>query len=346
MEVVSSPGRLNIIGDHTDYAGGLSLACAIEQKLQLSFLRQPNVVELRTNYVEGSAKFSLDNLDEQFIASLQPTWIRRVAAVGYLLTQRNIPIAGFSGSLTSQIPVGSGLSSSAAIALASCLAFAPDIDITDAVKVAQQSEWLAAGVRCGLLDQLSIAYGRKDHALLIDFSVESTQQIPVSENIEFWIIDSQIERSLADSAYDDRRQCIEQVAAQLGPLPNLSVDELQMLKPLEKQRARHVVTECARVKAAAGALFSGDHRGLGALMNESHESLRSDFEVSLPALDQLVEAARQIPGVLGARITGAGFGGCCVALCERGAIKDPESLSGKGWLSRPADGLQLLTANE
>lgn len=338
MEIVSAPGRLNIIGDHTDYADGFSLACAIDQHLQLTFTRQTDVVELQSNYSEQSAAFTLHECED--CASIEPQWLRRVAAVGVALQRRGYQLQGLSGSVSSTIPVGAGLSSSAALAMAAGLALCPDVTLPDLVLAAQQSEFLAAGVRCGLLDQLTIAYGRKDHALFIDFGTGTTAAVPVPDDIEFWIIDSQLERSLAESAYDERRQSIERVTATLGPVPQLSLNELHKLDIVDQRRARHVITECARVIDATKALRGGDKRQLGQLMNESHESLRVDYEVSRPELDNLVALARTQPGVYGARLTGAGFGGCVVALCERGSISNPAALSGRGWLSRPANGLQ------
>jgi galactokinase len=149
MEIVSAPGRLNIIGDHTDYADGFSLACAIDQHLQLTFTRQTDVVELQSNYSEQSAAFTLHKCED--CASIEPQWLRRVAAVGAVLQRQGYQLQGFSGSITSTIPVGAGLSSSAALAMAAGSALCPEVTLSDLVLAAQQSEFLAAGVRCGCL---------------------------------------------------------------------------------------------------------------------------------------------------------------------------------------------------
>ena len=245
------------------------------------------------------------------------------------------------------MPVGAGLSSSAALELSLALAFGFEGTPIELARLGQRAEHRAVGVPCGLLDQLTSATGVEGHALLLDLAegvddAAMVTPVPMPDHVDVVVVHSGQERSLAGSAYAERRAQCEQAAALVGPLAHASTDDIAAIDdPVLRRRARHVATECARVRAAAEALRAGDAATFGRLMLESHASLRDDFEVSTDALDATVSRLMAVPGVLGARLTGAGFGGCVVALCERGAVPDPAALTGRGWLVRPPAGASV-----
>jgi len=334
---VHSPGRVNIIGDHTDYAGGLALPCAIDLGVSITGHTDDERIELRSETLDGIVSFPIDA--PPAIASIEPRWGRHVAAVAAELSART----GLVGRIDSTLPVGAGLSSSAAFDVALALALGDDRPRMELARLAQRAETTAVGVPCGLLDQMSVVFGRVDHAMLIDFSDDTFEQVPFPEDLVIWILHSGQERELADSQYAERRRSCEIATERIGPLATSSIADLEVLDGDVRRRARHVITECERVRLAAAALRDGDPVRLGELMVESHASLRDDFDVSTAILDDLVARLLAIPGVHGARLTGAGFGGCVVALCERGSVTDPSELTGRGWLVRPADGAHRMT---
>ncbi len=242
---------------------------------------------------------------------------------------------GFDGSITSNLPLGAGLSSSASLEIAVALALGFDGTPMELALLAQRSEFTAVGVPCGLLDQFSCVFGRDGHALLIDFNAASIEPVPIPEDLEIIVVHSGVERTLAGSAYSERRAACETAASIIGELPECEIGDLDAISdPVVRRRARHVITECERVVNATSALRDHDARAFGALMNDSHRSLRDDFEVSTNEVDELVSHLTSIPGVHGARMTGAGFGGCVVAACEPGSIVDPSSFTGRGWKVR------------
>jgi galactokinase len=259
------------------------------------------------------------------------------------------PDRGFDGEVTSTIPIGSGLSSSAAQELAVALALGIDGPPEALARLGQRAEQRASGVPCGLMDQLASAVGLEGHALLMDFTSGSVEAIPLPSGVDVVVVHSGQHRALATSGYAERRAACERAAAIIGPLRDIAViragagagagagtDALGAIDdPVVRRRARHVITENARVGAFAEALAARDLAAAGQLMVESHASLRDDFEVSTPALDALVERLIATPGVHGARLTGAGFGGCVVALT------DPETLD-EGWTVRPSGGARRL----
>jgi galactokinase len=231
--------------------------------------------------------------------------------------------------------LGAGLSSSASLELACALALGFEGTPRELALLAQRAEHSAVGVPCGLLDQLSGAFGREGHALLIDFASTTIEEVLLPEDIEILVIHSGIERALAGSAYAERREACERAASIIGPLADCGSEALDGISdPIIRRRARHVITECQRVRESVAALRAGDPGTFGRLMVESHISLRDDFEVSTVEVDRLVERLVAIDGVHGARVTGAGFGGCVVAIGEPGAIADPAAFTGRGWRVR------------
>ena len=334
---VHAPGRVNLIGDHTDYADGLALPCAIDLGVTITGIHQPDRVELRSDALEGTVALSLES--ELDIASIEPRWGRYVAAVAREVGRPQ----GLVGIIESTLPTGAGLSSSAALEIALALAFEFAGSPMELALLGQRAERSAVGVPCGLLDQLSIVFGRAGHAMVIDFADNAIEHVAFPKDLDIVVLHSGQERQLADSQYAERRTSCELAATRVGPLANATSADIDTLDGDLQRRARHVASECERVRQAAVALRENDPTTVGQLMTLSHASLRDDFEVSTPVLDELVDRLNATPGVYGARLTGAGFGGCVVALSERGAIRDPNALSGRGWIVHPSDGARRHT---
>lgn len=336
------PGRVNLIGDHTDYNGGLALPMAIDLGTTVHFVPDDGRrVLLRSEGETLPAEVDLDvGLDPQRLAALEPRWARYVAAVVAAVR----PDHGGRGSVRSTVPAGAGLSSSAALEVALALALGLRGEPLTVARTCQHAEHVATGVPTGLMDQLTVMAARADHALLIDFSLLSTAPVAVPEGTEVVVVHSGESRTLDRSAYATRRAECEAAARAIGPLGSADAAAAASLAdPVLRKRARHVTSECARVRAMAASLAGGDPAGAGACMTDSHRSLAEDFEVSTPALDALVAWLVSQPGVHGARLTGAGFGGCAVAFTAPGAL-DPASLPTPAWRVRAAGGARLDAA--
>jgi galactokinase len=308
-----APGRVNLIGEHTDHTGGLCLPMAIQLGTTVVGEAGGDVVRLRSAGHDGTAEIPLDVDDP---ARFEPPWARYVAGVVAVLG----PSIGFDGEVSSTLPIGAGLSSSASLALAVAVALGARFDSVDLAALCQQAEQRASGVPCGILDPLACAAGVNGHALLLDTSSHLVTPVPVPDGIEIIVVDSGERRALADGRYAARHA--EALAA---------VAEEDPRDPLLQRRARHIRSENERVLAAVDALRAGDAPTLGAILVAGHRSLAEDFEVSTPALDALVARLGAMPGVHGARLTGAGFGGCVVAVTEPGAIRE-------GWVVTASDG--------
>ncbi|HPK02345.1 MAG TPA: galactokinase [Candidatus Sumerlaeota bacterium] len=321
--LVRAPGRVNLIGEHTDYNGGFVLPMAIERAVWIAL--RPRADELVTVW-------SLDFHEEQSFSAVAPRhdpsagWVEYQKGVAWALGAEGVPLRGWEGVVGGDIPIGGGLSSSAALELAAARAFAAvanlDWDPIRMARLARQAENHWVGVSCGIMDQLISAAGRRDHALLIDCRTLAISPVPLPAGAAVVILDTATRRSLESSAYNERRARCEAAARHFGldSLRDLTREMLEArgaeLEPVTRRRARHVVTENARTLEAAEALRAGDATRLGRLMDASHASLRGDFEVSSPELDQMVALARARPECLGARMTGAGFGGCAIALID------------------------------
>ena len=323
-----APGRVNLIGDHVDYNDGLVLPAAVERAAHVAFRPRP---DRRLRIVSADLKDGAD-LD---LTRLRPGtmvgWSAYPAGVAWALAEAARPVAGLDAALAGDVPVGAGLASSAAVevAFAFALRHAGGLGLSDSelARVCQRAENEFVGVRCGIMDQLTSACAKAGHALLIDCRCLEIRPLPLPRHVRIVVVETGAERRLAESGYNRRRAECEETLARLARLDpairsyrDLWPDRLSglvgRLPPRLAARARHVVTEIDRVARAADALSAGDLPRLGALMFESHASLRDDFEVSSAALDLLVAAARSAPGAIGARLTGAGFGGCAVALVE------------------------------
>lgn len=325
----TAPGRVNLIGDHTDYTGGLVLPMAIDRATVLEATRGGTRIELDSRELDGHVSIPLPALPDH---ALVPSWGRYVAAVASLVS----PDVGITGTLSTDIPVGGGLSSSAALEIAVALALGVDPDPTGVATLCQRAENLATGVPTGIMDQLCIMSATEGHATLIDCASKSVTQVPVPADVTV-VVRFVAHRTLEGSAYADRVAECRRAEDLIGPLRSATVDDVRTIgDETVRARARHVVTENERVRAFAAALASGDWTAAGRLMLESHRSLSGDYAVSTDVMDAAVEETARAAGVFGVRMTGGGFGGCIVALCSPGADV-------AGWRVRPSAGARLIS---
>lgn len=334
--VARAPGRVNLIGEHVDYNDGFVLPMAIDRDVTLvGAPRADNRVRIYSLNFDQTAEFALDSLSHT-----GPEWAYYAQGVAGMLQTFNYNLRGFDAVMRGDVPIASGLSSSAATELATIMAFEAagsihptdqgknvlsdknPIDRVQAARVAQRAESEFVGVKCGIMDQFISALGKKDHALLIDCRSLEYELIPMPQGATVLVVDTTAPRALAGSAYNERRgQC--EIGALLLSVESLrDVDvkkfkrEAQMLPPDILDRVAHVVFENVRTLDAVQAMRAGDLETLGICMNQSHDSLRDLYEVSSKELDAVVDIARQAEGVYGARMTGAGFGGCAIALVD------------------------------
>lgn len=329
------PGRVNLIGDHTDYNQGLALPMAID--LGVTVELDPSgrhSLTVASGAFEGRAELPLDPFAPVDPAVVEPRWARPVAAMATLAP------AGVGGLLRidSTLPIGAGLASSAALSVALAEVFAPaGLPLESIVSWCQQAEHLC-GIPVGAMDPLVCAGGHRGHALLIDFATMVTGRVPLPADADVVVVDSGQRRALRDAPYAARVEECQEAAAVIGPLGLADEADLAAVGDRHlRRRCRHVITECRRVRQVVEALDGGDLAGAGAAMFESHRSLATDFEVSTPVVDALVDHLASMPGVLGTRLTGAGFGGCVVALCRPSAV-DIEELDTPAWRVVPTDG--------
>lgn len=324
-----APGRVNLIGDHTDHTGGLCLPMAVSMGITVTGVRGGDRVHLRSEGHDGVADLPLA-IDDP--GDVQPEWARYVAGVIAEID----PDIGFEGTVTSDLPVGAGLSSSAALEVAVALALGFEGPGLDLALACQRAEQRASGVPCGILDQLTSVSGVEGHALVMDCGALTVRPVPLPEDLDVVVVHSGQQRTLAGSAYAERRAECEAAQDVIGPLAAAGEDDVRGIDdPVLRRRARHVVTENQRVRAAADAMAAGDLVALGELFVASHRSLRDDFECSTPVVDALVERLQATPGVYGARMTGGGWGGCVVAIAQPGMLEE-------GWHVRPGAGARLI----
>jgi galactokinase len=320
-----APGRVNLVGDHTDYMGGLVLPMAIDLGTTVEGVASDSPeVRLTSAEAPDEAIVPLDVADP---ASFRPPWGRFVAGVVAVLR----PKTGFVGSVRTSLPLGAGLSSSSSLTVAVALALGFEGSARDLALACQRAETVASGVPGGVMDQLTSAAGVAGHALLIDCKTLTVDPVPLPAGIDVFAVHSGVRRSLANSAYAERRAQCEAAEWELDiPLRAATVSDVVALEdPVLRRRARHVVSENERVRVVADAFLRGDLDAVGEAVKASHLSLRDDFDVSTPELDALVARLTATPGVIGARLTGAGFGGCVVAMAHAGTAVD-------GWRVRAA----------
>jgi galactokinase len=339
-----APGRVNFIGEHTDYNDGFVLPFALGQGVRAAAaLRDDDILELWSRQApEQPAQLRLESLRPDSV----PGWAAYAAGVAWALREAGHDVGGARLAFDSDLAQGAGLSSSAALECATGVALAGlysiEVARTDLARLAQHAENDFVGVPCGIMDQSASMLCKRDHALLLDCRSLETTQIPLrlhQAGLELLVIDTRAEHELASGEYADRRQACERAAKLLG-VPALrdvtSVAELDRLDdPVLRRRARHVVSEDARVQATVALLRAGQVAETGPLLTESHRSLRDDFEVSWPEADVTVETALAV-GAAGARMTGGGFGGSVIALVPAGRRDDVAAAVGaefgkRGW---------------
>ncbi|HVR70007.1 MAG TPA: galactokinase [Vicinamibacteria bacterium] len=329
-----APGRVNLIGEHTDYNDGFVLPIALDRDTLVAAAPRPDR-RLRARSADHGEEGEID-LDAP-PPPRRGTWLDYVEGTARVLEERIGPVPGADLLVAGDVPEGAGLSSSAALEMAVAAALASlagwRLDRRALALAGQAAEHRFVGTRCGIMDQLVSMLGEAGHALLIDCRSLETRPIPLPpDRAAILVFDSGVRHRHSSGEYNVRRAQCEEAAARLGALTpgvralrDVAPDDLErhaaaLGEPL-RRRARHVVSEIHRTALAASALSRGDLAGFGRLMFASHASLRDDFEVSVPELDTLVQAARSAPGVLGARMTGGGFGGCTVTLAEAAQVE-------------------------
>lgn len=331
----SAPGRVNLIGEHTDYNEGFVLPMAANLRTYVAVgERNDGQVLVHSADLNETASFSLRDCSRHPHTDSK-SWISYIHGITHLLSTAGLTLGGANLAIASDVPIGAGLSSSAALEISVSFALAEiaglEISRLDLARMAQEAEHVFVGTNSGLMDQLTAAFAEKNHAMLIDCRSLQVTQIPLDlPRSAIAICDTRVKHALVSSAYNDRRRECElavQLLNVLRPgvrsLRDVQMDELNLLEELPepaRSRARHVVTENARTVEAAEALAGGDAVKLGQLMVESHESLRSDFEVSCRELDIMFELALKQEGVSGARMMGGGFGGSTINLVNRDTL--------------------------
>lgn len=318
----AAPGRVNLIGEHTDYTGGLVLPVALDLVCEATVSAgDPGRLRVQALDLGEERTWGLEGL-----ARLEPAhdWSDYVAGVAQQVLRLGFEIPAMTLELRSSVPIGSGLSSSASLEVAAALALLDDrpIDKLELARLCHRAENEFVGLPCGIMDQFISVFGEDRAALLIDCRDLSRQAVPLPAGVTFVAVNSMVKHALGDSAYRERVADCAEAVARLG-VESLRDATEEMLPALEGRllaRASHVVKENARVREFAAAARAGDVEAMGRAMQASHRSLRDDYEVSCAELDFLVEAALAIPGVLGARMTGGGFGGCTVNLVREDAV--------------------------
>ncbi len=359
--VVRAPGRVNLIGEHTDYNYGFVMPLAIDRALWIA-LRPLAGAQVRAHSLDYDEDMQLD-LHKPVHGG--PQWSEYIGGTAWALAEAGHLLSGWEGVLAGDVPIGAGLSSSAALELATARAFAAiggwQWDAAGMARACQHAENAWVGVKCGIMDQMISAAAVPDHALLIDCRSLAVQPVPLPAQTSVVVLDTSTRRGLVGSAYNDRRDQCESAARALRvpALRDASSAQLaaaaQAMEPLALRRARHVVGEDERTLAAVQHMQQGNAGALGALLNASHTSLRDDFEVSSAALNASVECAQQQPGCHGARMTGAGFGGCAVALVQSAAaaglaravsaaFHTATGLTAQIYICRPSAGASIVTA--
>jgi galactokinase len=362
--VVRAPGRVNLIGEHTDYNEGFVLPAALDLGTDVAIRRrEESVLRVVAPRMDGDDRVPIADLRRQ----PGTDWTRYVRGSAALVIDHGCNLAGADMLVDSDLPIGAGLSSSASLELGVAFAlltlFHCPVDRRTLALLGQRVENEIVGVQSGVMDQLAVAYGQAGHAVLIDCRSLDVNPVSLPDDVRVLVLDTGVPRALDRSAYNDRRlQCesalraLRSVRPHVRALrdvsPELLAAERSRLSALELRRARHVVTENHRVLDAVEALRAGDVTSFGSLMIDSHVSLRDDYEVSGPELDALVEIALDTTGILGARLTGAGFGGCAVALAAEAdadaaaaaitrQYRDTTRRSGRAFVCAPSDGVHV-----
>ena len=348
--VFTAPGRVNLIGEHTDYAGGFVMPAAINfATLAAVTPREDNRIAIHSANFDESVEYALDELPTQALHH----WSDYPVGVITTLRASGVSIKPISMSLIGDVPLGAGLSSSASIEVASALAvlYASGASLApeDTAKFCQKAENGYVGANSGIMDQFIACCGKKDHALLLDCRSLAYRLAPIPPTLALVVCNTMVKHSHAGGQYNTRRAEVEQATAilkshrpEVALLRDATPDDLKQwgaeMPPNVLKRARHIITDSLRAVAAADALEAGNLKELGRLMAEAHASYRDDFEASVPEADLMVELANKQPGLVGARLTGGGFGGCTVNLVEQANVPAFVEAVGAGY--RQATGIQ------
>ena len=362
--LVRAPGRVNLIGEHTDYNDGFVLPMAIDREVWIALTpRADSTVRIASLDLETESAFEMHSLTPG------KGWIEYPKGIASVLMKAGHELKGFDAVITGDVPRGAGLSSSAAVELAVARAFACssnfDWDAVTMAKLAQKAENEWVGVNSGIMDQMASAASRAGFALFLDCRSLEFQHAPLPKGVSIVVLDTSTRRGLVDSAYNERRNQCEEAAGWFGvkALRDVGMKELGKwgvesgLSEVAFKRARHIVTENARALEAIEAMKTGDVKRLGGLFNASHDSLRDDFEVTNDALNVIVDSARELDGCYGARMTGAGFGGCAVALVAEekvtaftqavsAAYRQRSGLEAAVYVCKPSDGAGVAPLDE
>jgi galactokinase len=332
---VIAPGRINLIGEHTDYNEGFVFPMAIDFSIYLIARRNPNKsVRIYSVDYDEEVEFSLDM---PVPLDFMHRWSNYLRGIFRMLQESGREISGAEIVFTGNIPQGSGLSSSAALGVATALALQAlnsfSIQPKELALLCQRAENEFVGIKCGIMDQFVSLFGRQEHALLLDCRSLEYEYVPlILDEYRLLICHSGVSHTLVDSAYNQRRiecehglEMISRKYPEVKSLRDASIEQLDVsrcrMEPAVYLRCRHVISENNRVLESVAALNAGNMEGFGRLMNESHNSLRDDYEVSCKEIDLLVDLAREVPGVSGSRITGGGFGGCTVSLVHKSSVE-------------------------
>jgi galactokinase len=364
--VVRAPGRVNLIGEHTDYNDGFVFPVAIDRYVTIAFApRTDNEIRGYSIDFEAERRAGFDELTPLSDTTKAPSWFDYVAGVAWVLRNDRVLLSGLDFVVSGDVPMGAGLSSSAALEVATTRAFI-DVSKLDwegeyAARVGQRVEVEYIGLNSGIMDQMASSLAREGAAMLLDCRDLSYRHIPIPDSLSVVVMDTGTRRSVATSAYNDRRASCERVVEviartqpEVRALRDVSEADLEAgrsrLDPTDYRRALHVVRENARTQSMARALESVDKSALRELMAGSHESLRDLYEVSSTELDEMVSIAQSHPACFGARMTGAGFGGCAVALVSAASgdlVQFTDSVgsryaAGELYVCNPGGGAQLL----
>ncbi len=357
-----APGRVNLIGEHTDYNDGFVLPCAIDRETVVAIgrARDSVITAIASDFGDDRDMFSLC----EPIGPAKVDWANYVRGVADILLDEGYVLTGAQLAIAGDVPLGSGLSSSASleVAVGNALAAVSGhvIDPTQMAKIAQRAENEFVGCACGIMDQLISTRGEAGHALLIDCRSLECTPVPIPQGLSIIIAHSGVRHAHADGEYNDRRAQCEAAARHYGvpALRDLTFDQLEAdkagLDEVSYRRARHVMTENDRTEAAASALKQGDLARLGALMAQSHQSMRDDFEITVPAVDRLADImTTALGGEGGVRMTGGGFGGCVIAVARAALVpavvkaiadeyRTPDGLPADVFVCRPSGGASAL----
>jgi galactokinase len=342
---VRAPGRVNLIGEHTDYNGGFVLPVAIDMDVRIGLRPRSEPRARITRMDTGEAA----HIDLAAIPPARGRWHDYVAGTAWALQEAGQPTGGFDGVIVTSLPIGSGLSSSAALEIVSAWALSgdqgPGVPPMELARIAQRAENGHVGVQCGLMDQFASACGEAGHALLLDCRSLEWRVVRLPDDLALVVIHSGVSHAHGDNEYNARRAACERVVATIarddpGVTLLRDVDLARLtayrdrLEPVDHERAYHVITENGRVLEAVAALEADDHASLGELMAASQASMRDRYDITCPEIDELVAITVSVPGVVGSRMTGGGFGGCTVSLVRPDAVETLRAVVERDYLAR------------